>query len=723
MVHMQSMQRADETGMLDGNPMQSIPRPPDPGMTQAQTLTVDEAFKRAVQFHGAGRLQEAVQLYQHILAVAPGLPDVLNNLSAALRDMGDHHSAVDAARQAVAARPGFHDACNNLGLAHLDLGQLAWASAAFEEALAMQPDFFEARCNLALCAFRAGNLSAAEAHGRKALAMQPESPLPLHNLGNTLLATDRHEEAGHCFEKALERASNHPDLHNDYSNLLHKTGALKAALRHAERALALRPHFAGAHNNLAAIHIKNNRTDLALPHLRQAIALDPHLAMAHSNLGNILRTLGRHEEALAHYRASLASGVDLPRVKNLLNLLLYMPDVAPEEAFKMRCETLRAILPGADLPPLISPNAQPPRTENGQLRIGYLSSDLYDHPVGRNLRLLLTHHDKRRFEIFLYAEGGYDDALQAELKQHADHWQPIKGLEDQQVAAQIHRDGIHIMVYLAGHFDENRPQIAAYRPAPLQVSFHNGATTGLDEMDYWLTDAILHPPEATLERFTEQLHRLPIFYSYPPLDQAPEIRPPPAEKHGHTTYISLNDPAKISDGVIDLWARILRADDEARLLLKYRRAWQDPSIRARLVARMQAAGIHETRLDFHAVQDEDRQHLDLYNRADIALDPFPFTGATTTFQALWMGVPVVTLLGKSFIGRMAGSILIHAGLPELAVVNEDAYLEMALALSRDRARLKNLRGTLRRRLTQSPLCDGKRYATAVEAAYETMWQA
>ncbi len=301
------------------------------------------------------------------------------------------------------------------------------------------------------------------------------------------------------------------------------------------------------------------------------------------------------------------------------------------------------------------------------------------------------------------------------------HWRPTDGLTDEQVVEQIRRDGIHIMVYLAGLFDTNRLMVASYRPAPVQVSFHNGCTTGLEEMDYWITDELLHPSDRTMERFTETLYRLPVFYTFPIPQDTPPVSEAPVERLGFITFISLNNPAKINHEVIALWSRILKQLPDSRLILKYRNHFGNPSLKHRMVEQFREYSIDEQRLEFISTRDHHHHHLSLYHRADIALDPFPFTGATTTFQALWMGVPVISLLGDRFIARMAGDIIHHAGLGELLAESPDAYLERAIALAKNRPRLVKMRSTLRRRLETCPLCDGQCYAKEMEAAYRNMW--
>jgi predicted O-linked N-acetylglucosamine transferase (SPINDLY family) len=278
-----------------------------------------------------------------------------------------------------------------------------------------------------------------------------------------------------------------------------------------------------------------------------------------------------------------------------------------------------------------------------------------------------------------------------------------------------------VLVSLAGRFDANRPLVCAYRAAPVQVSFHDGATSGLEEMDYWLTDDFLHPPD-TKELFTEDLHRLPVLYQYPPIENAPTVESLPADQAGLVTFGCFNNPAKVNEDVMDLWAEILKSVSGSRLVLKYMTWYGQASLQDRVVERFRGQGIEPDRIEFEASPDTFAEHLGRLGDMDIALDPFPFNGATTTFQALWMGVPVVSLAGETFISRATGSILHHAGLGDLTVDTPEAYVACARDLAGNLEQLRTLRANLRERMATSPLCNASDYARSVENAYRDMWR-
>jgi predicted O-linked N-acetylglucosamine transferase (SPINDLY family) len=306
------------------------------------------------------------------------------------------------------------------------------------------------------------------------------------------------------------------------------------------------------------------------------------------------------------------------------------------------------------------------------------------------------------------------------LSDFSDHFKTINTKNDQELALLIEKDEIDILVTLAGRFDENRPLVATYRPAPIQVSFHDCATSGLEAMDYYLTDSIIHPPSSK-EKFTEHLYRLPTYYQYPTHNGLPVVNDSPVIKNGYITFCSFNKPEKIGEEVVELWAKVLKAIPNSRLLLKYFGHYSEPLMLERTIKRFKKHKIGKERLILNAAIDKQVDHLALYHQADIALDPFPFNGATTTFEALSMGVPVITLQGNHFVSRVATSLVTHIGYPELAAKSSENYIEIAKDLTNNVKKLNSIRKSLRKQLINSPLCDGITYAKDVEIAFRDMW--
>jgi protein O-GlcNAc transferase len=362
------------------------------------------------------------------------------------------------------------------------------------------------------------------------------------------------------------------------------------------------------------------------------------------------------------------------------------------------------------------------RDPDRRLRIGYVSSDLNAHPVGKFVLPLLAHHDTSQLEIFAYAQVRMEDEVTHRLRACTNSWRNITGLSDIQAADLIHRDEIDILVDLAGHTAGHRLLVFACKPAPVQVSYLGyPATTGLRTMDYRLTDSLADPPGMTETYFTEHLIRLPsTAWCYQAPVDMPIIHALPAARNGYITFGSLNNFTKVNVVHANRWAQILHRVPDSRLLLKAV-ALNSQSARQRMVQMMSASGIAPDRLELRGSVPI-AEHLAFYNRIDIALDTYPYHGTTTTCEALWMGVPVVTLAGPSHVSRVGVSLLSAVGLSQLIAFDSEQYIQIAVELAGDRNRLFHLQDSLRSGLQQSPLMDVTTFARAVETAYRDMWR-
>ena len=669
--------------------------------------------------HQAGQLQEAETVYRQILDIKPDFAEALNNLGNVLRELGRPDDAVATYLKVLTLKPDYAEANYNLGNVLREMGRLDEAVASYEKAIALNPDYAEAHNNLGNVLKDLERLDEAVASYHKALAIEPDYADALNNLGIVLKERGKLDEAVASYLKALAIEPDYADAHNNLGVALKDLERLDEAVASYLKALTLKPDYAEVHNNLGNALKNLGRLDEAIASYLKTLGIKPDYPEAHNNLGNALKNLGRLDEAIASYHKALAikseySGAE----RNLLNVMLYVPGLTPKELFTESLRFAENHAQGITRPAEDLTNDPTP---DRRLRVGYLSSDLRDHSVGSVVLPLLSCHDRAKFEVFCYADVANPDALTEEFRAFADHWRSVVGKMDSEVAKMIRADAIDVLVCLAGHFDGNRPLVSAHRAAPVQVSFHDGATSGLEEMDYWLTDGFLHPPD-TQEIFTEELYRLPVFYQWPPIEDAPAVETLPADQAGFVTFGSFNNPAKVNEDVIGLWAEILKSVPGSRLLLKYKNWYDQASLRGRVVEQFAASGIGQDRVTFAASLDTLAEHLGRYGEVDIALDPFPFNGATTTFRALWMGVPVVSLAGETFVSRMAGSILHHVGLGDLAVETPEAYVASARDLAGDLARLRTLRTNLRERVATSPICNAPAYARSVEDGYRKMWR-
>jgi predicted O-linked N-acetylglucosamine transferase (SPINDLY family) len=607
----------------------------------------------------------------------------------------------------------------NLALQHYIAGRLAEAESIYRQILQSDPNQPVALHMLGVIAHQVGKNDTAVDLITRALAIKPDYGDAHNNLGTALEDLGKMDEAVASYRKALAIKPDFAKGHFNLGNALGELGRADEAVESYHEALAIEPDYAEAHSNLGNALRDLGKLDEAMASYHKALAIMPGFAEAHNNLGNVLKYLGKLDEAIASYRKALAIKPDYADAgRNLLYVTLNVPGLSPGELFTEHLRFSENNARGITRPAEDLTNDPTP---DRRLRVGYLSSDFRNHSVGSAVLPLLSSHDREKFEVFCYADVPRPDVMTERFQSCVDHWHTIVGKSDAEVARMVRTDSIDVLVCLAGRFDGNRPLVCVHRAAPVQVSFHDGATSGLEEMDYWLTDNFLHPPD-TKEMFTEELHRLPVFYQWPPIEEAPPVEMLPADQAGFVTFASFNNPAKVNEDVIRLWAEILKSVPGSRLLLKYRNWHDQTSSRDSVVERFEARGIGKDRVMIATSPDTFPEHLGRYGEVDIALDPFPFNGATTTFQALWMGVPVIALAGETFISRAAGSMLHHAGLGDLAAETPDAYVACARDLAGDLPRLKALRADLRERMGTSPLCNAPAYARSVEIAFRDMWQ-
>jgi protein O-GlcNAc transferase len=704
-----------------------------------------------------GRLDDAVASYGEALARQPDLAEAHGNLGIALQALGRLDAARASFEQALALRPDYAEAAGNLGHLLLRLGEpdaalarydralasrpddppllvgrgaaLAAlrrdveAAAGFERALALRPELAAAHGALADLRQRQGALEAALAHYDQALAFTPRDAILHTNRGVALAAQGKHAPAVAAFRRALQLAPDHADAHNNLGNALQLIGGYEEAVGHYERVLALRPGDPDSLSNLGNARLVLGDVEAALGCFEQALAQRPGDGDLLNSRGRALLQQGRLDAARASFEAAVAACPERAEIhSNLLFLLNYDPtvtDAALLEAHRAFGRRLAGAVPAPTAHG--NPAHGNPRDPARVLRIGYVSGDFARHPVGYLCAAVLAAHDRAALRVYGYSGRIVEDALTVRIRQTVDVWRPTAGLDDAALADLIRADGIDILVDLSGHTGGNRLAVFARKPAPVQASwigYFN--TTGLDAIDYVLTDAANVPPGAE-QWFTEQVVRLPAGrFCYAAPDDAPAVAPPPSRARGAVTFGSFNNLSKLTPAVIALWAQVVRAVPEARLLLKWR-SLADPRERARLLAEFDTAGLAPERIELRPYSPHEAM-LAEYADLDIALDPFPFTGGLTSCEALWMGVPVVTLPGSRPVSRQTLGLLAQIGLDALAARDPADYVAIAAGLARDPARLAELRATLRSRMAASPLSDGPTFARGLEAAYRALWR-
>lgn len=679
---------------------------------------------------------------------------VLAQQASQLKASGQLAAAQTIYQQAIALDDTLPELWFNYGNLLQRLGEQAEGEQAFQRAIALNADFFQAHLNLANALRDRGDYSGAIAHYQQVISLQPGFALAYRNLGQLLIKLQRPQQALQVFASWCRLAPENPTPLNGLGVALQSQGKHDRALAVFQKALSLDPNRFDSLNNLGTLLRMIKRPHEALPYLHKAVEQDPSSDTALSNLVHTLLGLGRVSEALTKTQQILeqhpqsASGhlmrgfalvqqaqivpalesfeqvwtIDASAsvaVSNALFTLLYRDDISGEDFVAERKKWV------ARLPQLKQRYQQwlGSREPERRLKVGYVSGDLRSHPVAFFLEPVLAHHNAEQVEVYCYDVAGVEDATTARFKRYAHHWRHCVGLSDAACAAQIYTDEIDILVDLSGHTAGNRAGVFMQKPAPLQMMYIGyPGSTGMAVMDYIISDRAVSP--ATAESlYSEKI--LPVdgsFWCFKPHDFAPLPSVPPVVSNGYLTLGSFNHATKLSPSTIRLWAQVLLAIPTARLKLKAL-ALGDEATCEYFKQQFSQAGIAPERMVFEGPTMKLADFFEAYNTIDIALDPTPYNGGTTTCEALWMGVPVVTLRGERFCSRMSHSLLNHVGLGELSAANETDYVEKVCAIAADVERLITIRKTLRDRMAKSPICQGQAASQSLEQAYRQAWKA
>jgi predicted O-linked N-acetylglucosamine transferase (SPINDLY family) len=582
----------------------------------------------------------------------------------------------------------------------------------------------EQALTLADAELQAGHAAQAEAIFRQIIASQPDCAAAWGNLGNLLEAQGQWSDAAGAHGNALRILPNIGELHFKLANALQECNRIDQAIIYFRSAVALSPGDSDLMNRLGHALYLSGDVDQAVAILRQAIAVDPISAPPYNNLGNILRELGRLDEALAAFDRAIQLAPVPAFCSNRIYLLHFHPDAGAAAILReQRRFNDLFVKPLAKIHVAITSDRSKIEVDlNRRLRIGYVSPDLREHVVGLNILPLVQNHDRQNFEIFCYANVSRADATTEKFRVAADHWRDIAGAADEQAVQSIVNDKIDILVDLSLHMGANRLMVFARKPAPVQVTFGGyPGGTGLETMDYRLSDPYLDPPEFD-GHYVEKTIRLPdSFWCYDPVamgvaDDLP-VNELPALRNGYITFGCLNNFAKVNDATLRLWTVVMGAVRESRLLL------QSPQgeTRRSLIAKFSECGINARRLTFVGYQKR-AAYFKLYHQIDIGLDTLPYNGHSTSLDSLWMGAPVVTLAGNTVVGRAGWSQLNNLKLTELSAKTPNEFVQIAVKLASDPSILAAMRAGMRQRMLQSPLTDGKKFARNIESAYRQMWR-
>ena len=684
---------------------------------QLQPEFVEVHYNLGNAWNEQGQLAEAVACYRRAIELRPNYAEGHYNLGKVLQDQGNLDEAIACYRRAIELKPDYAEAHNNLGTAFKDQGKLDETVACCRRAVELNPDYAEAYNNLGTAFTIQEKLDEAVACYRRALELKPDNAEAHFNLGKARQNQGKLEEAVASYCRAIELKPDYTMAHFNLGKVFHDQGNVGEAVACYQRSVQLKPDFAEAHYNLGNSFLGRRELDEAAACYRRALESKADFAEAHFNLGNVLMDQAELDEAIACYRRAWELKPDYAMAQsNLVYALNFSPDYDAEAIYEEhRHWNQRHVEP---LAPFIVPHGND-RSPQRRLRVGYVSPDFRGHPVGLFLLPLLEAHNHRDFEIFCYASQDVSDGITQRCRAAADAWRNVFDFSDEQLADAIRQDRIDILVDLTMHMAKGRLLVFARKPAPVQVTYlAYCGTTGLRVMDYRLTDPYLDPPGDSGRCYSEQSVWLPeTYWCYRPTVEAPPVDGLPAMPAGAVTFGCLNNFCKVTAPTLAAWSRLLQAVPGSRLLVhahpgKHRdRVWDF----------FTKQGVSAERVTF-AGKLPIMDYFRAYERIDVALDPFPYGGGTTTCDALWMGVPVVSLAGQTAVGRGGLSILSNLGLTDLVARDCEQYVRIAADLANDLPRLGQLRATLRERMQNSPLMDAPRFAGNIEAAYRAMWQ-
>ncbi|MBX9963232.1 MAG: tetratricopeptide repeat protein [Burkholderiales bacterium] len=701
----------------------------------------------------AARTDEALAAYRAALDRDAACAAAASNLAGAYVRSGEPQAGAELLRKALALSPDYPPAHIALSQCLLAMGDLAASVDAARVAVNLAPDvsFAHLQCALALAA--SGDLAAAEAEAHEAVALAPQAAEAHYALGSVLRRLGHYDEADTELQLALELRPSYPEAILERGELLHRVGRFEEAIRIVGPLADSTPPRAAAHITLAASLVQLGRTTAAEEQFRAAIALEPDQPLAHVllsallvstaklaeaetearktiacapdyaggwvNLAMALQLQGRMQESVdANRRALALDPASALARSNLLFGMNYLPDSTPEALLTEHRAFGARVDPAPDqVPTFADRDRQPDRP----LRIGYVSPDFRDHVVAHFFEPVLTHHDRRSFEIVCYYNNTVVDHVTRRLRERADLWRDIAPLAEDDLVRLMREDRLDVVVDLAGHTARNSLIVLAKRMAPVQMTWLGYPnTTGLGQMDWRITDARADPPGAERDH-TERLLRLPdVFLCYDPPAEAPEVGTPPCAQGAPVTFGVFNNFPKITDPMLRVWARIMQRVPGSRMVIKTA-ALRDAAVLASVRERMRNAGLDLDRVSLAGFTPGYREHLRTVGQVDISLDTYPYHGTTTTCDSLWMGVPVVTLSGDRHASRVGTSLLGLLGLDACIASTEDDYVEIACALAADRERLLELRSTMRQRLLDSPLTDAAGFVRKLEAGYRAAW--
>lgn len=663
------------------------------------------------------QLDAAIESYNHAIALAPNYAAAYYSRGNAQNELRQLDAAVASFDQALALQPNDVLAHINRGMALLELQQIKEALASFDRVIAIQPNYAEAHNNRGKALQKLHQADAAIASYDKAIVLQPDYAEAYYNRGLIQQSRNQLDAAIASYDKAIALKPGYADALFNRGIALLELKKLDAAVASFDKAIALKPDFAEAYSGKGIALGRLGQAGPDVECYRQALHINPKLSDAHHNLAIALQTRGDVQAAAKSYRSALAYA---PHRADSHTGLIYSlsnnPDVDGSALFAEQLrfgDQFEAPVRSGWLP---HTNAKEP---DRCLNVGFVSGDLCNHAVAMFIEPLLQELSRStQCRLHAYYNHTLQDATSQRLKTYFAHWSAVAGMTDDALAQMIRTDGIDILIDVSGHTLMNRLLTFARKPAPLQVSWLGfPGTTGLKAVDYYLTDRFLTPPGKFDNQFTEKLVHLPALAPFLPSSEAPPVNALPALTNGYMTFGSFNRCAKINPAVIALWAQLLRAQPNSRLVLGGIAATEATVLSALFASE----GIPKERLRFFPRSDM-KTYLGLHHQVDICLDTFPYNGGTTNLNALWMGVPTLTLSGSTPISHCGGWLSGHMGFKDFQAHTSQEFVAHGVKWASQTADLSQIRANLRSRFVATPLGQPKVIAAGLERALRTMWK-
>ncbi len=711
-------------------------------------------LETALAYHNQGALEEAQKIYRQILQQDPEHSDALHLSGIIAYQIGKNNIAIRMITRAIRNQPENPYYHTNLGSIFQSDGQYDKAAACYHKAIQIKPDYAAAYYNM-------GNVKSAGNHYEEAIhwylealriipdhpdacynmansykklgtydlsilwyeaaiRIRPDHAESFNNMGNVFAALNKWEKAMECYQKAVVIFPDYPEALYNLAHGFQYRGKIKEAVSLYQKALVMNPEYAEVYNNIGNIFKDLGMISDAVICYRKVLSLKPDFLEAINNMGTCFLNMGQHDEAEKQYRMALAlMPSSSTAYSNLLYSLNFQEGLDENQVFKehwtwgmKQSETVKPM----ELPKsVICPTDR-------CLRIGYVSPDFRDHSVACFIEPLIIGHNRSLFQVICYSDSSITDSVTEQLKSRADQWRDICGLSDISVAEMVQQDRIDILVDLAGHTANNRMGLFAQKPSLIQLSYLGYPnTTGLSAIQYRITDSWADPPGMTDHLYTENLIRLSSgFLCYQPRVENSINSKVQTSSNGTVTFGSFNQRAKITPHVISIWARILSQVPHAEMVLKSK-VYQDEKVQKQIMEDFSRHGIAHGRIRFLKYQVSDADHLNSYQNIDIGLDTFPYNGTTTTCDALWMGVPVITLAGKIHVSRVGVSLLSSVNRMELIADSEDEYVQKSIALGKNPEQIQKYRNSLRPAMLGSSLMNRQKFCDTFEKALKEIW--